>query len=55
MSKKKETTYGYWYLSFTGVDELNDTDQEHIAKLIKEGFTSGEVIQDDYDDDDETV
>ncbi len=35
---------GWWNLTFSGVDELNDLDREHIAELIKEGYTSGEII-----------
>ena len=44
---------GYWNLEAWKVDntgdsiELNDTDREHIAELIKEGYTSGEVIDGD--------
>ena len=41
---------GWWNLKITGVDEdfnekLTDADREHIAKSIKDGFTSGELIQ----------
>jgi len=38
---------GNWKLELTGVDQLNDIDKEHIADLITEGFTEGEVIQDE--------
>ena len=41
----KQTERGWWTLTFTGVDELNDSDREHIAQLIAEGFTSGEIVQ----------
>ena len=41
---------GWWTLTTTGVDELNDIDREHIAELIKEGFTSGEILQDEEDE-----
>jgi hypothetical protein len=34
---------GWWELKTT--IEINDVDREHIADLIKEGFTSGEIIQ----------
>ena len=27
--------------------ELDDTDLEHIASLVKEGYTSGEIIHSD--------
>lgn len=43
-------TSGWWELNIKGVDELTDTDREHIAKLIVDGFTSGEVIQEENDD-----
>jgi len=36
-------TDGWWDLRTTGV-ELNDADREHIAELIKEGFTSGDIV-----------
>jgi len=36
---------GWWYL--TSTTEPNDTDRIHIAELIKQGFTSGEIVQDD--------
>ena len=36
---------GWWDLTFVGVDELNESDREHIAEMIKEGYTSGEIIQ----------
>lgn len=44
---------GEWELKITGVDELNDCDQEHIAKLITEGYTSGEIIQEDDEEEQE--
>jgi len=31
-------------VDFAGMMELNDTDREHIAKLIKEGYSEGEII-----------
>lgn len=46
---------GWWTLSATKEDangnpvELDDCDLEHIAELIKDGYTSGEVT--DLDDD----
>lgn len=36
---------GWWNLSTN--TELSDVDLEHIAEMILNGFTSGEVIQDD--------
>lgn len=35
---------GAWTLTFTGVDELTEGDCEHIARLIEEGYTGGEII-----------
>lgn len=42
---------GWWHLIVENIDsdsymELNDTDREHIAKLIKEGYNQGEIIHD---------
>ena len=38
---------GWWELKLEGnnSDELCDCDREHIAGLIKEGFTSGEIVE----------
>jgi hypothetical protein len=47
---------GWWTLSATKEDasgnpvELDDCDLEHIAKLIQDGYTSGEVNDLDEDD-----
>jgi len=41
----KTTERGWWNLTFKGVDELTDDDKEHIAKLIEEGGTEGEIIR----------
>ena len=41
---------GWWSLIIAGVDELTETDQEHIAELIKQGFTSGEIVQEDEEE-----
>lgn len=38
---------GWWSLTITGDFELNDDDLRHIANLVKQGFTSGEIIHDD--------
>jgi len=40
-------TTGWWTLKITGVGELTDVDREHIAHLIIEGWTEGEILQDD--------
>ena len=49
---------GWWHLEWNSTSsgdeeltELNDIDQEHIGDLIKEGFTSGEIIQEDREED----
>lgn len=39
---------GWWKIEFTV--KPNETDLEHIAKLIKEGFTEGEILHDDEDE-----
>ena len=38
---------GYWELKYNRDDEneLTDIDKEHIAELIKEGYTSGEIVE----------
>lgn len=41
---------GSWKLLIDGVDELNDVDREHIAKFIVDGYTSGEVVQEEDED-----
>ena len=38
-------TSGWWELNST--IELNNVDREHIARLIKDGYTEGELIQED--------
>lgn len=48
---------GWWTINYEAVDEgftgPNDVDLEHIAGLIKEGYTSGEIIQDIDDEENE--
>ncbi len=40
-----------WKLDSKGNDvELSDVDREHIADCIKEGYTSGEVVDGDEED-----
>lgn len=41
---------GWWTLECT--IEPNDSDLEHIAEAIRDGFTEGEIIQDEEDDED---
>ncbi len=47
---KKESVMiktGWWKLHIKGIDHLTDVDKEHISKLILDGFTEGEIIQED--------
>lgn len=39
---------GWWELKTTV--EPTESDLEHIAEVIKEGFTSGEITKDDDED-----
>ena len=39
---------GWWTLD-TGDTELDDGDLEHIAQLIREGYTSGEICASEDD------
>ena len=41
---------GWWTLECTV--EPTDTDLEHIAEAIKDGFTEGEIIEDEGGDED---
>ena len=45
----KET--GWWELKTTV--EPSTTDLEHIATLIEQGYTSGEIVEDEEVDEDE--
>ena len=38
---------GWWKLQVTmhSGSEVNDSSKEHIAEMIKQGFTEGEIIQ----------
>ena len=40
---------GWWILSLddNSHNELSDCDLEHIAECIRDGYTSGEIVQDD--------
>ena len=42
---------GFWNLNTT--TEPNDLDKEHIADQIKEGFTSGEICEDETEKDED--
>jgi hypothetical protein len=41
---------GWWNLE-TGDVELDDADLEHIADLIRDGYTSGEICETENDED----
>jgi len=47
----KDMTRGWWKIEYEAVDEgfvePNEVDLEHIAEMIKEGYTSGEIIQEE--------
>lgn len=45
-------TSGWWKLEIN-VDELSDADREHIARLIIEGYTEGELAADETEDENE--
>jgi len=36
---------GWWKITFT--IEPNEIDLDHIAKLIKEGYTQGQIVQEE--------
>ena len=36
---------GWWSLDITGVDVIDDLTADHIGKLIKEGYTNGQIVQ----------
>ncbi len=38
---------GWWKISFTGITEPDDIALENIASLIREGFTEGEMYQEE--------
>tara|TARA_R100001129_G_scaffold152771_1_gene115275 strand:- start:642 stop:830 length:189 start_codon:yes stop_codon:yes gene_type:complete len=38
-------TNGWWKIEFTGVTDPSGHSLEHIAGLIKEGYTSGQILE----------
>ena len=36
---------GWWKIEFTGVTDPSEHTLEHIAGLIKEGYTSGQILE----------
>ena len=47
MKKQTETKRSWWSLTIKDYPnyEPNDVDLEHIAEMIKQGYTQGELIQ----------
>ena len=46
ISTETSTNRSWWKLTFSGSDgDLSDSTLEHIASLIKEGFTEGEILE----------
>lgn len=46
-----ETKRGWWRLIYIGdIDELNESDREHIADLVRQGYNQGELIHQIEDD-----
>lgn len=52
--KKTMVKYGSWSVKFelylddkgeVDFDDLSETTQEHIAEMIKQGYTSGEICE----------
>lgn len=41
---------GYWRLDVDGFP-MEDNDWNHVASLVRQGFTSGELIHEDDDED----
>jgi hypothetical protein len=45
------TERGWWTLDINIPREsLSEVDWEHIGDMVKEGFTSGEIVQDEEED-----
>lgn len=45
MTRTKDSSW--WKIEFTDGVEPNDSDLYHIAELIKDGYTEGEIVQDE--------
>ena len=39
---------GSWELKTTG--DVNQVDLDHIAEMVKQGYTSGEIVEDDVEE-----
>jgi len=56
-----ETKLGWWEVNFdlklegedVSFDDLSDNTREHIIRCISEGYTSGEIVEDEETDDDD--
>ena len=48
---------GYWQIVYTAVSdtftEPNETDLEHIGKMVAEGYTEGEICSDTFEEDEQ--
>ena len=42
---------GWWNLEVS--TEISDADWEHIAKMIRKGFTGGEICEDEPEEDED--
>jgi len=38
---------GWWKLTYTGVNRLSECTEEHIGQKIAEGYTEGEIFQEE--------
>lgn len=48
---KNETQRGWWRLNIEGIKcDVSDATIEHIAEMIKQGCSQGEIIEDPIDD-----
>lgn len=43
---------GWWKLTITGVDHMNETDRHYIAEWIRQGFNEGEIIHEKEENED---
>lgn len=48
LKNKMAKNKGWWTLELNGNshNDLSEVDLEHIAELIKQGYTNGEIIKD---------
>jgi len=45
--KEKQESRGWWELKISGVERLEDSERNHIAHQIQEGYWEGEIIQEE--------